>query len=155
MADEGPLAPEWRRFVADARTATLTTLAADGSPAAVPICFVLLGDALYSPLDEKPKRSADPRTLARVRHLIADPRASVLVHCWDEDWTRLAFIDLRVTGALLEPGSDEHATAVSALREKYRQYRTHRLDERPMLRFTIVATTGRWSADTRGTPRTS
>ena len=155
MADEGPLAPEWRTFVADARTATLTTLAPDGSPAAVPICFVLLGGVLYSPLDEKPKRAADPRTLARVRHLLADPRASLLVQHWDEDWTRLAFIDLRVSGALLEPGSEEHAPAVAALRAKYPQYAAHRLEARPMLRFTIEATIGRWAADTRGTPRTS
>ena len=55
--------------------------APDGEPALVPICFVLaeaaddLGRAiLYSPLDEKPKVSVDPRDLARVRDMGAARR---------------------------------------------------------------------------------
>lgn len=134
----------------------LTTIAPDGRPNSVPVCFVLIADVLYSPLDEKPKRSADPRALRRVRNLAADPRASVLVDGWDEDWSRLWFVDLAVNGTLLEPGTDEHGRACAALRAKYPQYRDHRLEERPMLRLEPVDVNGRWSArDTEPALRTS
>ena len=43
------------RFVSEARTATLGTIAEDGRPRLVPICFVLDGDVLFTPIDEKPK----------------------------------------------------------------------------------------------------
>ena len=47
---------------------------------------------LYTPIDDKPKRSDDPMALARVRDILADPRVTVLVDRWDEDWTRLAWL---------------------------------------------------------------
>ena len=47
---------------------------------------------LYTPLDDKPKRTDDPLTLARVRDIAADPRVSILADRWDEDWTRLAWL---------------------------------------------------------------
>ncbi len=150
MARETQSPGSWFRFVAGARTAALATVGPDGRVHSVPICFVLLepaGDGsriLYSPLDEKPKRVADPRQLRRVRNLSARPRASILVSHWDEDWSRLAFVDLEVTGALLEPGPGEHEAAVAALRRKYPQYETHDLESRPMLRFEIAGVV-RWA----------
>jgi PPOX class probable F420-dependent enzyme len=145
------LTPDWWRFVADARRATLATIGADGLPSLVPICFVVLGEpapqAICSPLDEKPKRSADPRGLRRVRDLLADSRATLLVDRWDEDWTRLAFVELEVAGSLLGPGDGGHAQAIDALRAKYPQYATHRLEARPMLRLAPVRVTARWAAD--------
>jgi PPOX class probable F420-dependent enzyme len=146
MADSELLSPAWWRFVADARTAVLTTLGADGRPAPVPICHVVLEGTLYAPLDEKPKRSANPRSLARVRNLVDDPRAALLVHRWDEDWSQLAFVRMDVEGALIEPDEGGHATAVVALRAKYPQYVGHRLEDRPMLRFVPIRAT------TWGTP---
>jgi PPOX class probable F420-dependent enzyme len=133
-------------FLDAARTATLATLAPDGRPRLVPICFVVGDDdrdgrpRLYSPLDEKPKRSADPRELARVRDLQARPAAALLVDRWSEDWTLLGWLRLDGRGELLEPGSGdraEHATAVVDLRTKYPQYAGHRLGERPIIRLTI------------------
>src|SRR3989304_5377968 len=58
-------------FVAETRRATLATGRPDGEPRLVPVCFVLTDEpddmgrpVLYSPIDEKPKASADPRRLA-------------------------------------------------------------------------------------------
>ena len=147
MATDDLLAPAWWRFLADARTATLTTLDPDGRPASVPICFIVLDAALWSPLDEKPKRSADPRTLRRVRNLIADPRATILVHRWDEDWGRLAFVSLDALGQLVEPDSGAHARATSALRAKYPQYADHDLEGRPSLRLEPTGATTWGTAD--------
>src|SRR3954468_23672748 len=92
--------PGPRPFVAAGRTATLATLDPEGQPRLVPICFVVgaddrMGRALvYTPIDEKPKASPDPRRLARVRDLLILPAATLLVDRWDEDWSRLAWVRL-------------------------------------------------------------
>ena len=140
-----------RRFADAARTATLATIAPDGRPRLVPICFVMSPDGpdgrarLHSPLDDKPKRSDDPHDLARVRDLLVLPNATLLVDRWSEDWDRLAWLRLETRAELLEPEPrerDEHAAAVEALRAKYPQYAAHRLDERPILRFTVIRAVG-------------
>lgn len=144
-----------RAFLAGARRAVLATVAPDGRPRLVPICFVLDGvlPILYTPLDDKPKRTDDePHRLARVRDLLADPRVSVLVDRWDEDWGRLAWLRCHGTASLLEPGGvtvgargDEHGVAVATLRTKYPQYATHRLEARPLIRIEIGRATS-WGA---------
>jgi PPOX class probable F420-dependent enzyme len=141
------LRPEERAFVAAARRAVLATRSPGGQPRLVPICFVVGSDAdelgrprLYSPLDEKPKRSSDPHDLARVRDLLVLPEATILVDCWSEDWDRLGWVRLEAHGEILEPQPHEraeHAAAVTALRAKYPQYADHRLEERPILRLTV------------------
>jgi PPOX class probable F420-dependent enzyme len=136
-----------RAFISGARRATLATTAPDGRPRLVPICFALsaqddaIGRArLYMPLDEKPKRDPDPRSLARVRDLLVLPQATLLVDRWDEDWARLGWVRLYGTGEVLEPEPrevEEHAAAVDALRAKYPQYETQAIDVRPIVRFAI------------------
>jgi PPOX class probable F420-dependent enzyme len=133
-------------LLAEARRATLTTIdARDGRPRSVPVCYALVGDAIWSPLDEKPKAAGDPRTLRRVRNLAADDRATLLVDRWSGDWTRLAFAELTLRAEIVDPGGAEHTAAVAALRARYPQYAEHRLEERPMLRFRVVGLTA-WSA---------
>ncbi|MGI8703368.1 MAG: TIGR03668 family PPOX class F420-dependent oxidoreductase [Candidatus Limnocylindrales bacterium] len=137
------LTAQQRAFLDAARRATLATTAPDGRPRLVPICFVLAEDvpAVYSPLDEKPKRSADPRELARVRDLLVLPEATILVDRWEEDWRRLAWLRAYGTGELLEPEDralPEHSTAVEQLRAKYPQYRDQALERRPVIRITLT-----------------
>ena len=110
---------EQRRRVAAARVARLATVGRDGAPHLVPVCFVLAGDTLYSAVDRKPKRTARLRRLENVR---AQPRASVLVDGWDEDWTRLWWVRLDGEGRVLEDGA-ERERALALLGEKYAQYR--------------------------------
>jgi PPOX class probable F420-dependent enzyme len=140
-----------RAFLVAARTATLATIAPSGRPRLAPICFVVGEDdpagrvRIYSPLDEKPKASADPHHLARVRDVLARPDATLLVDRWSEDWDRLAWLRLETSADLLEPSAHgaageherEHADAITGLRAKYPQYAGHRLEERPILRFTV------------------
>jgi PPOX class probable F420-dependent enzyme len=146
MPTDPILSSEQRRFLAEARSATLATTAPDGRPRLVPICFVVGGDdtlgrpLLYSALDEKPKRSADPHDLARVHDLLVLPDASLLVDRWSEDWSRLGWLRLHGRGELLEPEPherEEHASAVANLRAKYPQYVAQDLDHRPIIRLTI------------------
>jgi PPOX class probable F420-dependent enzyme len=140
------LSPDQRQFLAVARSATLATTAPDGRPRLVPICFVVGSDdrlarpRLYSPLDEKPKRSDDPHDLARVHDLLVLPEVSLLVDRWSEDWTRLAWLRLHGRGELLEPEPhelEEHAAAAADLRVKYPQYESQDLGHRPIIRMTI------------------
>ena len=139
------------------RHAILGTTAADGRPRLVPMVFAVGAAAtsadddstvLYSALDEKPKSVSDPRRLARVRDIVDRPNVSVLVDRWDEDWSRLGWLRLDGRATLLEPGgpdAEEHGAAVRLLRERYVQYATHRLEERPMLRIEIDRVV-EWSA---------
>ena len=134
-------------FIAPARRAVLATIRPDGTARLVPICFVLaeaaddLGRALiYSPLDDKPKASADPHDLGRVRDLLAVPSATILVDRWSEDWAGLGWIRLSGRAKILEPGledREEHAAAVGMLRAKYPQYADHDLPGRPIIRIAI------------------
>ena len=138
------LSPARRAFLGSARRAVLATIAPDGRPRLVPICFVLADDApiLYSPLDDKPKRVADPRALARVRDIGRDPRVTVLVDRWDEDWTRLAWLRCDGRAGLLEPtrpasSAAERGEVIAALRAKYPPYADHALETRPLLRIRL------------------
>lgn len=128
-------------FLAAARTATLATIAPDGLPRLVPVCFVVRdGGDLYVPLDEKPKRTEDPRDLARVRDILERPAVALLVHRWSEDWSELGWLRLRGDASLVEPADqpDEHATVVAELRAKYPQYASHRLEDRPLIRIRMT-----------------
>jgi PPOX class probable F420-dependent enzyme len=141
-----PLTTDQRTFLESARRAVLATISPDGHPRLVPICFVVVGDApiLYTPIDDKPKRTDDPLALARVRDIVRDPRVTILVDRWDEDWTRLAWLRCsgRATPLAPDAARHEHAVAVAALRAKYPQYATHRLEERPLIWVTLERVVG-------------
>ena len=108
-----------RARVAGARVGRLATVRASGAPHQVPFCFVLDGDVLYSAVDAKPKRTD---RLRRLDNVAAEPRASVLVDHYEEDWSRLWWV--RVDGRARElPPGDEADRARALLAGKYEQYR--------------------------------
>jgi PPOX class probable F420-dependent enzyme len=143
------LADDERTFLATARRAVLGTITPDGRPRLVPTCFVLAVDepVLYSPLDDKPKRSDDPLALARIRDIGGDPRVTVLVDRWDEDWSRLAWLRCDARASLLPSSAAGHGEIVAALRAKYPQYETHHLEGRPLIRIAIERATSWGLAD--------
>ncbi len=115
------ISPEDRAFLHQARVGRLATASGDGDPHVIPVCFVFDGTCLYSAIDAKPKRVATPR-LRRLRNLRANPRASLLVDRYDEDWTRLRYILVIGRAEILETGPDRER-ALALLQEKYPQYR--------------------------------
>jgi PPOX class probable F420-dependent enzyme len=135
-----------RALLTDARRAVLATIAPDGRARLVPVCYVVDADRelLYSPLDEKPKRSQDPLALARVRDIDRDPRVTLLVDRWDEDWTRLAWLRLDGRAALFRASDPGHTNVIAALRGRYPQYERQRLEERPMIEIAVEGV-ARWS----------
>ena len=108
-----------RERVAAARVARLATLRADGRPHLVPICFALEGDALYSAVDEKPKRSL---RLLRLENIRRRPDVAVLVDHYDEDWSRLWWVRLDGTATVHEDGS-RYERGLELLGTKYELYR--------------------------------
>ena len=76
------------RFAA-ARVARLATADATGQPHLVPVTFAVAGDMVYTAVDAKPKRTTALRRLANVA---ANPRVSLLVDHYDDDWSRLWWV---------------------------------------------------------------
>jgi PPOX class probable F420-dependent enzyme len=131
---------EPRALVEAARVARLATVGPDGRPHLVPICFVLLGDTVYSAVDHKPKRSARLRRLANIR---ATGRASVLVDEYREDWRQLWWVRLDGSARVVDDPA-EAARAVAALAGKYEQY-ARQPPAGPVLAVTVTRWSG-WSA---------
>ena len=139
------------RLLTEWPVARLATVAPDGRPHIVPIVFARHEGIIYSPVDGKPKSG---RELARVRHVRADPRVSLLLDDYDRDWTRLWWLRADGLARILEaPAADapELAAPVAALRAKYPQYRdVPVLRDPPTLLAIELTPPSTWSAATWG-----
>jgi PPOX class probable F420-dependent enzyme len=120
-----------RAFIRAARVAHLATADASGQPLVVPICFAFDGKEFFSPIDEKPKH-ASPRNLKRLRNISTNPKVSLIIDRYDDDWRKLAFLLVFGTARVVRRGA-KHRKGVILLRQKYRQYRSMMIDERPMI----------------------
>ena len=125
------------------RVARLATADAGGQPHAVPIVFAVDEQALYTPIDDKPKRAA-PRHLKRLLNLAANPQVAVVVDEYDEDWTRLGWVLITGRAEVVEAG-ESHGAGKRLLEEKYSQYRRMPLEGHPLIVITPrrVSTWGR------------
>ena len=119
------------RLLRSARVAHLATADRNGQPHVIPICFVFDGKQFFSPIDEKPKRVA-PNQLKRVRNVRANPRVSLVIDRYDENWRKLAYVLILGNARVLQRGM-AHRKAVRLLRRKYPQYRRMAIDERPII----------------------
>lgn len=168
------MTPDERAFLERARVGSLATVDEENRPHAVPICFALLerprvasptvvtnqaassesrdadsrsaddGAAvrIVSAIDEKPKATRD---LRRVRNIRTTPQVTVLVDRYRDDWSRLAWVQVRGRARILEPEASGHHSAVHALESKYGQYAAHDLDERPVVSIRVDRTVS-WGA---------
>ena len=116
-------------FVRRERVARLATADARGRPHVIPVCFVFHAGCFWVAIDEKPKRTL---RLKRLRNIAENPRVALLIDRYDDDWNRLAYV-LVEGEASLAAGSLQ-PSVLSALRERYPQYREMRLEERPLIR---------------------
>jgi PPOX class probable F420-dependent enzyme len=125
-----------------AGVARLATVRADGTPHLVPVCFALeSGDTTaVSIVDGKPKRRMSLQRLDNVR---AQPRISILVDHYDDDWTQLWWVRVDGTAEVIERGP-AYARAVELLTTKYSQYR-EQTPTGAVLRIALERWTG-WSA---------
>lgn len=127
--------PGWAsELLGGARVARLGLLDERDEPRVLPVVFAVDGEFVWSAIDHKPKRPGEP---ARVRRLRRRPAASLLVDLYDEDWTRLAWVELRGRVSVLEAG--QAPGGLDALVAKYEQYRSRR-PPGPLLRLEATAT---------------
>jgi PPOX class probable F420-dependent enzyme len=127
-------------LLGSARVARLATVASDGRPSLVPVCFVAIGGVLYHAVDHKPKAT---RRLARLEHIAAEPRAALLADHYAEDWSALWWVRADGRARVLDDGP-QMAHALDLLVERYAQYRERR-PEGPVVALDVERISG-WSA---------
>jgi PPOX class probable F420-dependent enzyme len=119
--------PGWALALLKAgRVARLGLLDEDDLPRVLPVTFAVHDGAVWSAIDQKPKRPGEP---ARVGRLRRRPEAALLVDRYDEDWSRLEWVELRGSMSVEPLGP-----ALEALVDKYPQYVEHR-PQGPLLRL--------------------
>jgi PPOX class probable F420-dependent enzyme len=119
--------PGWARGMLEAaRVARLGLLDEQDLPRVLPVTFALHDGAVWSAIDQKPKRPGEP---ARVRRLRRRPEAALLLDRYDEDWSRLRWVELRGRVSVESLGP-----ALEALVDKYPQYAEQR-PQGPLLRL--------------------
>ena len=104
--------------LADARVGRLATVSSDGEPHLVPICFAVLGQTIYTAIDQKPKRAG---RLRRVANIAQTGRACLLIDHYDEDWTTLWWIRVDARARIVDDLA-EVDRARRVLTDKYEQY---------------------------------
>jgi PPOX class probable F420-dependent enzyme len=126
-------------LLATARVARFATVAPDGRPMLVPVCFAIEGETIYHAVDHKPKAT---RALARLRNLRAEPRASLLADHYEEDWSALWWVRADGTAEI----RDDAPTLIDRLVAKYPQYAEHR-PQGPVIALHVERITS-WQAGT-------
>ncbi|WP_368681784.1 TIGR03668 family PPOX class F420-dependent oxidoreductase [Mycobacterium intracellulare] len=116
------------RFI-ESPVARLATVTLGGAPHLVPVVFAVAADpggrdVVYTAVDAKPKTT---RRLRRLANIEANPRVSLLVDHYSDDWARLWWVradgvaTIHDDGRALESGR-------RLLRAKYPQYQSVSLD---------------------------
>ena len=124
--------PNVEVFIRNQRIASLATSGHDGQPHLVPVCFVYDGATFYTVIDKKPKK-VPPLQLRRIKNIIQNPYVALLLHHYDDEWDKLAYLMIRGTAEVLEGGQ---LHAVKLLRDKYPQYRNMDLEAAPAIKIT-------------------
>jgi PPOX class probable F420-dependent enzyme len=126
--------PRWaREMLEEARVARLGLLDADARPRVLPVTFAVAEGAVWSAVDDKPKRVPGDE-VARVRFLRRRPEAALCVDRYEDDWSRLAWVQLLGRVEVIEP--EEEGAGLEALVAKYRPYRERR-PPGPLLRLGV------------------
>jgi PPOX class probable F420-dependent enzyme len=97
----------------------------------LPVTYAVAEGAIWSAIDEKPKRSPEP---ARIRFLRRRPEAALCVDRYDDDWERLAWVQL--LGRIDVVDARQQRGAMDALAARYAPYRD-RPPRGPLLRLTV------------------
>ena len=128
------LTPEQRACVKSSRVAHLATVDGDGLPHVLPVCFVHQKGSFYSPLDQKPKRVVNVLNLRRVRNIQGNPDVTLVLDYYDEEWSKLWYIQIRGTARIISE-SEEHKKAICSLTAKYPQYLEMKIEDYPIIKI--------------------
>ena len=108
-------------FISEGRVGRLGTADLAGQPLVVPICYAFDGQTLFSAIDAKPKTERVER-LRRIRNIRENPKVSVVIDRYEEDWSRLRYVIVHGRARLLTSGPD-FSHGADLLLAKYPQYR--------------------------------
>lgn len=133
-------ATQARRRFAAAAVARLATVRPDGSPHVVPISFALADDVVYTAIDHKPKSATHSQRLVNLHH---DPRCSVLVDHYADDWSALWWVRVDGTAAIVEEPAGDHP-GIERLVQRYAAYE-HQRPSGPLIAITVTRWRG-WAA---------
>ena len=113
--------PAWgRRLIEAGRVARLGLLDDVGNPRVLPVTYVLWEGGAWTAVDDKPK--ADPeREPARVRFARERPTGALTVDHYEDDWRRLAWVQLLGDMAVVEEADPGLLEALAAKYEPYRE----------------------------------
>ena len=112
--------PPWvTALLAEARVAHLGLLDDRGHPRVLPVTYAIHEQAAWTAIDNKPK--ARDREPARVRWLRERPSAALTVDRYEDDWSRLCWVQL--LGSVTVIGGPPAGPVLDALATRYPQYR--------------------------------
>jgi len=86
----------------------------------LPITYALVEDVIVTAIDDKPKQVPAER-LARVRWLKARPYVALTVDHYEDDWSRLSWVQAIGRVAIIDAAGAPDA--IAALTERYAAYR--------------------------------
>src|SRR5919108_2099227 len=103
--------PDWAQAMLESEhVARLAYLDGDDLPRVLPVVFAIAEDTVWGVIDTKPKRTPEP---ARVRWLRRRPEVAFCVDVYDDEWERLAWVQLLGSVSLLDLA--DRPAAVEAL----------------------------------------
>lgn len=115
--------PAWARALLDGSPVARLGIADDeGNPRVLPVTYAVHRNAIVTAVDHKPK-SVPAERLARVRWLKARPRAALTVDHYEDDWSRLKWV--QAIGPVTIVDAADVPDAVAALTARYPAYRDH------------------------------
>ncbi len=126
-------------WLSSQKVAYLATTDVHAQPHLVPVVFVRMDEDIFICIDEKPKKH---RFLKRLANIKANPKISLLVDNYDDNWQELRWVRVDGTAILLENTDESRVvfeSVISTLRDKYPQYQTMDLSRGPLIRITINA----------------
>ncbi|MBK33344.1 MAG: TIGR03668 family PPOX class F420-dependent oxidoreductase [Chloroflexi bacterium] len=127
------------QWLSSQKVAYLATTDVHAQAHIVPVVFVLIDQNIFICIDGKPKKS---RSLKRLTNIKANPKISLLVDNYDDDWQQLKWVRVDGTAIVLESTDESRAvfeSVISTLRDKYPQYQTMDLSRGPLISITINA----------------
>jgi PPOX class probable F420-dependent enzyme len=140
--------PDWARAELEGgRVARMAYLDANGQPRVLPVTYALADGAVWSAIDRKPKVKDVP---ARVEWLRREPRAGLCVDVYDDDWSKLAWVQL--VGEVDVLDLDDGPAGLDALVDKYAPY-ADEPPQGPLLRLEVERSMSWRAADHFGLTR--
>jgi len=116
-----------RDIIQSSRVARLASVDPKGQPLVVPVCYAYTNNCIYTPVDKKPKKVQEG-DLKRLKNIRSNPEVSILLDRYGEDWSKLYYLIIYGTAAIIESGN-EYSISLRALCEKYSQYVDMKLED--------------------------